>query len=97
MRKLAIKLINWYQTKISPNTCPKCRFTPTCSQYAKECFMRFNFFKATMLTIWRLLRCNPFHKMAYDPVPEPKRIKKILDENGNKISNKNENSSEENH
>ncbi len=53
--------------------------------------MRFNFFKASMLTIWRLLRCNPFHKMAYDPVPEPKRKKKLLDENGNKIVNENQN------
>lgn len=53
----------------------KCRFLPTCSEYAKGCYERFNFFKATRLTIWRLLRCNPFHKMAYDPVP-PVKVKK---------------------
>lgn len=76
MKKLVLRLINWYQTKISPNTPPKCRFIPTCSEYAKECFIRFNFFKASFLTIKRLLKCNPFHKMAYDPVPEKKQKKK---------------------
>ncbi len=72
MKKLVLKLIDYYQKNISPNTPPKCRFIPTCSEYAKECFIRFNFFKASFLTIKRLLKCNPFHKIAYDPVPEPK-------------------------
>ena len=76
MKKLVIKLIENYQKNISPNTPPKCRFIPTCSEYAKECFIRFNFFKASFLTIKRLLKCNPFHKMAYDPVPEVKHKKK---------------------
>lgn len=40
MKKLAIRLIEWYQREISPNTPPKCRFTPTCSQYAKECYQK---------------------------------------------------------
>lgn len=75
MKKLVIKLIEYYQKNISPNTPPKCRFIPTCSEYAKECFMRFNFFKASFLTIIRLLKCNPFHKIAYDPVPEKKTRK----------------------
>ncbi len=76
MKKLVLKLIDYYQKNISPNTPPKCRFIPTCSEYAKECFIRFNFFKASFLTIKRLLKCNPFHKIAYDPVPEPKCKKK---------------------
>ena len=76
MKKLVIKLIENYQKNISPNTPPKCRFIPTCSEYAKECFIRFNFFKASFLTIKRLLKCNPFHKIAYDPVPEVKPKKK---------------------
>ena len=56
--------------------------------------MRFNFFKASALTIWRLLRCNPFHKMAYDPVPEakPKKHRKLLDDKGNPINNNSNNS-----
>lgn len=72
MRKLAIKLIEYYQHHISPNTPCKCRFLPTCSEYAKQCYMRFNFFYASFLTVKRLLKCNPLHKMAYDPVPEKK-------------------------
>jgi uncharacterized protein len=77
MRKLAIRLIEWYQQKISPNTPPRCRYTPTCSQYAKESYERFNFFKASFLTFFRILRCNPLFKPRYDPVPEKKiKVKK---------------------
>lgn len=72
MRKLMIKLIEYYQRNISPNQPCKCRFLPTCSEYSKECYMRFNFFYATFLTVKRLLKCNRFHKVAYDPVPEKK-------------------------
>ncbi len=79
MKKLVLKLIDFYQKHISPAKAPRCRFIPTCSEYAKECFIRFNFFKASALTIWRLIRCNPFHKIAYDPVPEKKVKKKDLE------------------
>jgi uncharacterized protein len=75
MKKLAIRLIEWYQREISPNSNHKCRYTPTCSAYAKECYVRFNFFKASFLTIRRILKCNPLFKPKYDPVPE-KKIKK---------------------
>lgn len=70
MKKLVLRLINWYQTKISPHTNPTCRHTPTCSTYAKECFIRFNFAKASFLSIKRFLTCNPLFKPKYDPVPE---------------------------
>lgn len=76
MKKLAIKLIKWYQKQISPNKPPRCRHTPTCSHYALGCYERFNFFKATFLTIKRILTCNPLFKPKYDPVPEKKRKKK---------------------
>lgn len=72
MNKLMIKLINFYQQRFSHLLGKNCRYTPTCSQYAKEAYGRFNFFKATYLTIYRILRCNPFSKGGYDPVP-PKR------------------------
>lgn len=78
--KLPLKLISWYQTKISPNTPPKCRYVPTCSQYAKECYEKFNFFKASFLTAKRLCRCNRFFKCGYDPVPLTKEEKKKLKE-----------------
>ncbi|MDY0294289.1 MAG: membrane protein insertion efficiency factor YidD [Acholeplasmataceae bacterium] len=72
MRKLAIRLIEWYQKEISPHSNHKCRHTPTCSAYAKECYVRFNFFKASFLTTKRILTCNPLFKPKYDPVPEKK-------------------------
>ena len=79
--KGAIKLIKWYQKDISPNTPSRCRFTPTCSEYAKECYEKFNFVKASFLTTKRLLKCNPLFKPGYDPVPLTKAEKKALKEN----------------
>lgn len=74
-RKFMIKCINFYQNGISPRKPGKCRFLPTCSQYAKECFEKFNFFKASFLTTKRIMKCNPFHKCAFDPVPLTKQEK----------------------
>ncbi len=69
MKKLCIKLIELYRKGISPNTSPKCKYMPTCSKYALECFYKFNFFKALFLTIYRIIRCNPFSKGGFDPIP----------------------------
>ncbi|MBR4496996.1 MAG: membrane protein insertion efficiency factor YidD [Acholeplasmatales bacterium] len=71
----AIKFIEWYQKGISPNNPPRCRFYPSCSQYAKECYLKFNFVKASFLTLKRLLRCNKLFKGGYDPVPLTKEEK----------------------
>lgn len=73
-----IKLIRWYQKKISSNKEPRCRHTPTCSNYALTAYERFNFFKASFLTTKRILTCNPLFKGKYDPVPEKKIKKKKL-------------------
>ncbi len=73
--KLARKLIKAYQNGYSANTPPKCKYFPTCSNYALECYEKFNFFKASFLTIKRLLRCNPLSKGGYDPVPKTKKEK----------------------
>ncbi len=78
--KLPIKIIEKYQQGISVNNPPRCRFTPTCSQYAKECYQKFNFAKATLLTTKRLLKCNPLFKPGYDPVPLTKEEKKKIEE-----------------
>ena len=53
---------------ISPLFPPSCRFFPTCSQYAKESFLRHGFFKVLYFSIKRLLKCHPFHPGGYDPV-----------------------------
>lgn len=67
-------MINFYQRNISSNTGPRCKYTPTCSEYSKQCYTHYNFFKATGLTCWRILRCNPFSKGGYDPIPLEKKL-----------------------
>ena len=62
-------MIRFYQRCISPMTGPHCRFTPTCSQYAYEAILKYGPFKGGRLAIWRILRCQPFGKGGYDPVP----------------------------
>ncbi len=65
-----IWLIGLYRKYISPLKPPCCRFTPSCSAYAIEAFQKRGFFVGFILTVWRILRCNPFSKGGYDPVPE---------------------------
>ena len=71
---LAVRLLSYpvkfYRYFISPLLPPSCRFTPTCSQYALEALRVHGALKGSWLTIWRLLRCNPFNRhVGYDPVP----------------------------
>lgn len=71
---LAVRLLSYpvkfYRHFISPLQPPSCRFTPTCSQYALEALRVHGALKGSWLTIWRLLRCNPFNRhVGYDPVP----------------------------
>ena len=70
MKHIMIWLIGLYRQYISPLKRPCCRFTPTCSAYAIEAFEKRGFFVGFILTVWRILRCNPFSKGGYDPVPE---------------------------
>ena len=70
MKHIMIWLIGLYRKFISPLKPPCCRFTPTCSAYAIEAFQKRGFFAGLILTIWRILRCNPFGRGGYDPVPE---------------------------
>ena len=70
MKHVMIWLVRLYQKYISPIKRPCCRFTPTCSSYAIEAFKKRGFFIGMILTVWRILRCNPFSKGGYDPVPE---------------------------
>ena len=70
MKHLMIWLVRLYRKFISPLKPPCCRFTPTCSAYALEAFQKRGFFAGLILTVWRILRCNPFGRGGYDPVPE---------------------------
>lgn len=70
MKKLLIFLIKFYQRYLSPlKGHGTCIYTPTCSQYAKEALEKYGVIKGSLLAIWRILRCNPFAKGGYDPVP----------------------------
>lgn len=73
---LIIRLIKFYQKNISPQKPPRCRFFPTCSQYAVEALERFGALKGSFLAIYRLLRCTPLSKGGYDPVPQKRSRKK---------------------
>jgi len=66
---LFIALIRFYQLALSPFLPASCRFEPSCSVYGYQAFKKYNFFKALFLTAWRILRCNPFHRGGYDPLP----------------------------
>ncbi|MBE6780698.1 MAG: membrane protein insertion efficiency factor YidD [Ruminococcaceae bacterium] len=76
MKKILIFFVRFYQKNISPLKVPCCRFTPTCSHYAIEAITTHGALKGTALSCWRILRCNPFCKGGYDPVP-PKKEKKL--------------------
>lgn len=62
--------IVFYQRCITPFTPPSCRFTPTCSEYARQAILRFGPIRGTLLAAWRILRCNPWGGSGYDPVPD---------------------------
>ena len=86
MKYVCIWLIKFYRRFISPlKRKPCCRFTPTCSAYALEAFRKRGFFVGLILTVWRVLRCNPFCRGGYDPVPGggvPNRKRNIEPEGG---------------
>lgn len=73
LKKLILFLIRTYQVTLSPRfSGGACRFTPTCSQYAAEAIETHGLIKGSALAFWRILRCNPFCKGGYDPVPPKK-------------------------
>ena len=75
LSKLCIYLIRFYQKYISPLKGPTCRFYPTCSQYAIDAIKTHGAIKGSYYSIKRILRCNPFGKGGYDPVPPKISVK----------------------
>lgn len=70
VKSLLINGIRFYQRYLSPlKPAPTCKYYPTCSAYAMEAIEKYGALKGTMLAVWRILRCNPFSKGGYDPVP----------------------------
>lgn len=69
MRRVLLALIRFYRHQISPYTKPSCRYIPTCSEYALEAIEKHGPLFGSWLAVRRILRCNPFSKGGYDPVP----------------------------
>ena len=69
IKSVMLALIRFYRACISPLRPPCCRFIPTCSAYALEAIGKYGALKGGWLAFKRLLRCNPFSKKYYDPVP----------------------------
>ena len=70
MKKIFIGLIKFYRKYLSPlEGHATCKYFPTCSQYAIEAIEKYGVLKGGLLAVWRILRCNPFSKGGYDPVP----------------------------
>lgn len=69
IKNFLIRLIKFYQKYISGLKSTRCPYIPTCSQYGLEAIEKYGAFKGSLLAAWRILRCNPFSKGGYDPVP----------------------------
>ncbi|KAI9153987.1 hypothetical protein LWI28_019371 [Acer negundo] len=65
--KAALSVLTFYKREISPLLLKSCRYVPTCSEYSMEAYKKYGFGKGTILTAWRLCRCNPFGGSGFDP------------------------------
>ncbi|WP_162100806.1 membrane protein insertion efficiency factor YidD [Latilactobacillus sakei] len=70
MQKILIALVRFYQIGISPFLPPSCRYYPTCSSYMIQAIQKHGAIKGLIMGIGRILRCHPFVKGGYDPVPD---------------------------
>ncbi|MEG1621525.1 MAG: membrane protein insertion efficiency factor YidD [Oscillospiraceae bacterium] len=70
MKTIFLWIIKFYQKFISPYKPSCCRFYPTCSCYAYKAISKYGAFRGGLLAVKRILRCNPFFKGGYDPVPD---------------------------
>jgi len=76
LKKAVLNAIRWYQATLSPDHSPRkalypygyCRFYPTCSEYGYEAIDRYGILRGGALTVWRILRCNPYSRGGHDPV-----------------------------
>ncbi|XP_039019378.1 UPF0161 protein At3g09310 [Hibiscus syriacus] len=65
--KAALSMLRFYKREISPVIPKSCRFVPTCSEYSMEAYKKYGVVKGTVLTAWRLCRCNPLGGSGFDP------------------------------
>lgn len=69
MKHFLLALIGLYRYAISPLLGRRCRFFPSCSEYASEALGKYGAGKGTRLALYRLLRCHPWHPGGFDPLP----------------------------
>jgi uncharacterized protein len=69
-RSVVVALLRAYQRWISPAFGPRCRYYPSCSEYAVQAVKQFGILRGLVLAAWRLLRCNPLSHGGFDPVDE---------------------------
>ncbi|MCL7041773.1 hypothetical protein MKW94_030589 [Papaver nudicaule] len=65
--KAALSMLKFYKREISPIMPNSCRYVPTCSEYSMEAYKKYGVAKGTILTAWRLCRCNPLGGSGFDP------------------------------
>ena len=70
MKSFILSLLRFYKSYLSPFLGPRCRFYPTCSEYMYTAVVRYGAFRGVFMGLRRLLRCQPFCKGGYDPVPD---------------------------
>jgi putative membrane protein insertion efficiency factor len=61
--------IRGYQRRVSPLLPPACRFVPSCSEYGYQAIEKYGIIRGGAMAAWRVMRCNPFCKGGFDPVP----------------------------
>lgn len=70
LRELYVLPLRFYQRVVSPFIAPRCRYYPSCSDYAVQAIRRFGILRGLVLAGWRLLRCNPWSRGGFDPVED---------------------------
>jgi len=68
MKYILIYIIKFYRLYLTPYKLPTCKYYPSCSEYAIEAIEKEGVAKGVLMTLWRLLKCNPFSKGGYDPI-----------------------------
>jgi len=75
LRGLAVVPIRLYQLVVSPLVGQRCKYYPSCSEYAAQAITRFGILRGLVLAGWRLLRCNPWSRGGFDPVDDQRLFK----------------------
>ncbi len=75
LRTIVLLPLRLYQRLISPALGSRCKYYPSCSEYAAQAIERFGILRGLVLAAWRLLRCNPWSRGGFDPVDDQRLFK----------------------